>query len=79
VGNEKDEPTRVTFTLEPHAGGTRVTFEHSGFKGVGGFLLAKLMMGPGWKKMFRATFPAVLADIDDEGKLRPGSTLRPKF
>ena len=79
VGNEKEAPTRVTFTLEPHAGGTRVTFEHSGFKGVGGFLLAKLMMGPGWKKMFGATFPAVLADVDDEGKLRPGSTLRPKF
>src|SRR5260221_6208248 len=36
VGNEKDEATRVTFTLEPHGGGTRVTFEHSGFKGVGG-------------------------------------------
>jgi len=79
IGNENDKPTRVTFTLEPQAGGTRVTFEHTGFAGVGGFLLAKLMMAPGWKKMFGTTLPAVLADIDEEGKLRPGSTLQPKF
>jgi uncharacterized protein YndB with AHSA1/START domain len=79
VGNEKDEPTRVSFILEPHAGGTRLTFEHTGFTGVGGFLLAKLMMEPGWKKMLGTTFPAVLADVDDEGNLRPGSSLTPKF
>jgi len=79
IGNEKEKPTQVTFSLEPRAGGTRLTFEHVGFAGVSGFLLAKLMMGPGWKKMFDATFPAVLADVDDEGKLRPGSTLAPKF
>jgi uncharacterized protein YndB with AHSA1/START domain len=79
IGNENDKPTHVTFTLEPHAGGTRLTFEHVGFTGIGGFLLAKLMMTPGWKKMLRATFPAVLADIDEEGKLRQGSTLAAKF
>ena len=79
IGNEREAPTRVTFSLEPHAGGTRLTFEHVGFTGVGGFLLAKLMMGPGWKKMLDASFPAVLADIDDDGKLRPTSTLAPKF
>jgi uncharacterized protein YndB with AHSA1/START domain len=79
VGNEKDEPTRVSFVLEPHASGTRLTFEHTGFTGVGGFLLVKLMMEPGWKKMLGMTFPAVLADVDDQGKLRPGSSLEPKF
>jgi uncharacterized protein YndB with AHSA1/START domain len=79
VGEDDGKPTQVTYTLAPHGGGTRLTFEHSGFTGVGGFLLAKLMMGPGWKKMLGATFPAVLADLDDEGKLRPGSSLRPKF
>ena len=46
----------------PHDGGTRLTFEHTGFDGVGGFLLAKLIMGPGWKKILGSTFPAVLAD-----------------
>jgi len=79
VGNENQEPMHVTFTLEPHAGGTRLTFEHTGFKGAGGFLLAKLMMGPGWRKMLGTRIPAVLADLDEEGKLRPGSSLRPKF
>jgi uncharacterized protein YndB with AHSA1/START domain len=79
IGNEKSKPTTVTFKLAPHAGGTRLTFEHVGFTGVGGFLLANLMMKPGWRKMFGTTFPAVLADVDDEGKLRAGSKLQPKF
>jgi len=79
VGDEKGDVTEVTFRLEPHAGGTRLTFQHIGFTGIGGFLLAKLMMGPGWRKMFRESIPAVLNDVDDEGKLRPGSTLKAKF
>ncbi len=69
----------VTYTLEPHGSGTRLTFLHTGFRGVGGFILAKLMMGPGWKKMLGSRVPAVLADVDDDGKLRPGSTLEPKY
>jgi len=79
VGDEKGDATHVTYRLAPHAGGTRLTFEHTGFKGVGGFLLAKLMMGPGWKKMLGVRIPEVLADTDEDGKLRPGSTLKPKF
>lgn len=53
--------TEVRWTLEPSAGGTRVLFEHSGFKGVGGFLLRKLMMGPGWGSMLKKKLPQVLA------------------
>ena len=79
VGDDSGKATFVTYRLGPHAGGTRLTFEHTGFTGVGGFLLAKLMMGPGWKKMLGVLIPAVLNDVDDEGKLRPGSTLKPKF
>jgi uncharacterized protein YndB with AHSA1/START domain len=79
IGNENDVRTYVTYTLEPHAGGTRLMFEHVGFRGVGGFLLAKLMMSPGWKKMLDVKFPAVLADVDEVGSLRPGSVLRPMF
>ena len=37
------------------------------------------MMGPGWKKMLGASIPAVLADLDESGHLRAGSTLKPKF
>lgn len=79
VGNENQEPMTVTYTLEPCPVGTRLTFEQTGFRGIGGFVLAKLMMGPGWKKMLGKGIPAVLGDIDEEGKLRPESVLRPKF
>lgn len=33
----------------------------------------------GWKKMLGSNMPAVLADIDDDGSLRPESTLQPRF
>ncbi|WP_224372988.1 SRPBCC family protein [Hyalangium versicolor] len=79
IGDDNGKPTYVTYTLDPHAGGTRLRFEHTGFTGIGGFILAKMMMGPGWKKMLGTTIPTVLADVDDEGKLRPGSTLKPKY
>lgn len=79
VGDDDGSATIVTYTLDAHAGGTRLTFEHTGFKGIGGFVLAKLMMTPGWKKMLSAAIPAVLADLDEDGKLRQGSALKPKF
>jgi uncharacterized protein YndB with AHSA1/START domain len=79
VGDDDGKPTYVTYRLEPHGEGTRLHFEHTGFTGVGGFLLAKLMMGPGWKKMLGSAVPNVLADLDEAGNLRAGSTLKPKF
>jgi uncharacterized protein YndB with AHSA1/START domain len=79
IGNEGDAPTFVTYRLEPHEGGTRLRFEHTGFAGVGGFLLAKLMMAPGWRKMLGGPFPQVLAELDTDGVLRPGSTLPERF
>ena len=71
--------TQVTWSLAPHGAGTRLTFEHTGFSGVGGFLLARLMMGPGWKAMLARALVAVLEDMDESGRLRAGSTLEPKF
>ena len=79
VGDEKGKPTHITYTLEPHGAGTRLTFEHTGFTGIGGFFLAKLMMGPGWKKMLGTRVLAVLSDLDDEGKFRPDSSFKPRF
>ena len=79
VGDANGKATEVRYTLEAREGGTRLTFEHIGFSGIGGFILAKLMMGPGWKKMLGTRIPAVLADLDDEGKLRAGSTLKPRY
>jgi uncharacterized protein YndB with AHSA1/START domain len=79
VGDEKGDVTRVTYRLEPHGGGTRFTFEHTGFTGIGGFLVAKLALGPVRRKMLGVGLTAVLNDVDDEGKLRPGSTLKPRW
>jgi uncharacterized protein YndB with AHSA1/START domain len=78
----KGRPTQVTYRLEPSVeivGGTRLTLEHTGFSGVSGLLFTKLVMGPGWRKTLGTYLPAVLADVDDEGNLRPGSTLKPRF
>jgi uncharacterized protein YndB with AHSA1/START domain len=67
VGDEDGKPTTVRYTLEATAGGTRLTFVHSGFVGFGGFVLAKLMLGPGWKKMLGATVPRLLSALRDDG------------
>ena len=64
--------------LEPHAGGTRLLYEHNGFTGVGGLFMAKLL-GNVRRKMLSVGLPAVLADLDDDGRLRPDSTLKPKI
>ena len=66
--------TEVVYRLEPHAGGTRFTYEHTGFTGVGGVFMAKLL-GRVRTKMLSVGLPAVLDDLDDDGVLRPTSTL----
>lgn len=78
-GDDEGDTTVVTYTLSPQPGGTRLVFEHTGFRGFGGFMLAKFMLGPGWKKMLTRAIPRVLADLGDDGNIRPGSTLRPKY
>ncbi|HTB77656.1 MAG TPA: SRPBCC domain-containing protein [Polyangiaceae bacterium] len=77
LGGEKDDLTTVTNLLEPHGRGTRFTWDHTGFTGIGGFIVSRVLNRVR-KKMLDVGFPAVLADLDDEGKLRPGSSLKPK-
>jgi uncharacterized protein YndB with AHSA1/START domain len=73
-GEAKDEVTEVSCRLESHAGGTRLIFEHTGFSGVGGFIVCKILASVR-KKMLGVGLPAVLDDIDEQGKLRPGSKM----
>ena len=77
TGDGGGDVTEVAYRLEPHAGGTRFTYEHTGFTGVGGVFMAKLL-GRVRRKMLSVGLPAVLDDLDDDGALRPASTLRPK-
>jgi uncharacterized protein YndB with AHSA1/START domain len=69
--------TEVAYRIEPHAGGTRFTYDHTGFTGTGGLLMSQLL-GHVRRKMLTIGLPAVLNDLDEAGELRPGSTLRPR-
>ena len=72
---ESDQPTVVTNILEEIPGGTRLTWEHTGFHGIEGMFMSQLL-GRVRRKMLSDGLPPVLADIGDDGRLRPGSTLR---
>jgi len=69
--------SEVLYQLEPLGLGTRFTIEHTGFTGAGGFFVAKIL-GNVRAKTLTVGLPAVLADLDDNGTLRPTSTLAAK-
>lgn len=74
---ETDKPTVVTNLVEAlPGGGSRLTWEHTGFRGAEGMFMSKLL-GRVRRKMLDVGLPAVLNDLDEHGELRPGTTLRP--
>ncbi len=73
-GGEKDEVTLVTNRLESRGHGTRFTFDHTGFTGIGGFVVSRVLASVR-RTMLRVGLRAVLDDLGDDGKLRPGSKL----
>jgi uncharacterized protein YndB with AHSA1/START domain len=73
-----DRPTVVTNLLEElPAGGTRLIWEHTDFRGIEGLLMSTLL-GRVRRTMLTRGLPAVLDDLDDRGNLRSDSTLRPR-
>lgn len=60
VGDDKDPPHTVTYTLADDGAGTRLTLDHEGFQGIGGFITNKLFLTPGWKSLMRTKLLAVL-------------------
>lgn len=66
-GEEKYKPTTITWSLEEVPNGTKLTLYHTGFEGIGGFILSKLILGPGWKKLMRKLLPIVVAHIKSSG------------
>ena len=74
LGDEDGHTTQVIYRIEPHRAGTRFTYEHTGFVGIGGFLMAKLVLGPVRTKMLDVGLPTVLDDLDDAGHLSPERT-----
>jgi uncharacterized protein YndB with AHSA1/START domain len=63
VGDEGRKPMMVTFSMDDDGAGTRFSLDHVGFEGLSGWLLARLMMGPGWKKMMAKRLPGVLDGV----------------
>jgi len=68
TGDQGGDVTQVVYRLEPHAGGTRFSYDHTGFTGVGGVFMATLL-GHVRSKMLNVGLPPVLDDLD-EGKRR---------
>jgi len=71
IDKEGGKPTFVRWQLEARSGGTRLLFEHTGFRGVPGFLLSQLVMRPGHRKKHDLALPSLLAQMDELGNLRP--------
>ncbi len=61
-GGDDADVTIVTIHVEPLDAGTRVTWEHAGFTGIGGFFMCKLLERVR-TKMMREGLPPVLADL----------------
>lgn len=77
IDRDQGEPTYLSWALAPHAGGTRLRFAHTGFKGVSGFLLAQLVMGPGHRQKLNSDLPKLLDSLDDTGQRRRGAGPNP--
>jgi len=56
---DTDDVTTVTYTLKQTPEGTRFTWHHTGFTGVGGFAMSKLLRNVR-RKMLAEGVPAVL-------------------
>jgi hypothetical protein len=56
-------PTEVTYRVEPHEDGARLTYLHTGFAGIGGQIMSRLL-GRVRRKMLDDGLPAVLSDIE---------------
>ena len=72
VGSEGEPPSYVTYLLEPTSDGTRFTYHHTGFVGITGFAMSKLL-GAVRKKMLTVALPTLLTNLDDTGTLHKPS------
>jgi uncharacterized protein YndB with AHSA1/START domain len=62
TGDEGDDVTLVTYELERRGTGTRFTWTHTGFTGVGGFIVSKVLASAR-KKMLGQGLPRVLDEM----------------
>jgi uncharacterized protein YndB with AHSA1/START domain len=67
--------TEVAYRLEQQGAGTRFTYEHTGFTGAWGFVMARLL-GRVRRTMLDVGLPPVLAGLAADGGQQPVSKLR---
>ena len=63
VGDEGGDVTQVTYRVDPHEGGTRFTWEHTGFTGIGGRVVSKILARVR-KRMLDEGLTALLDGLD---------------
>jgi uncharacterized protein YndB with AHSA1/START domain len=51
-GGPLREPTRISWVLEACPEGTKLTFTHTGFKGISGFFV-RILLGNGWQSLLK--------------------------
>jgi uncharacterized protein YndB with AHSA1/START domain len=66
---EYDEPTLVNYLLDATPTGCRLTWEHTGFHGLEGIFMSRLL-GHVRRKMLTVGLPAALSQLDDQGVLK---------
>ncbi len=69
--------TQVSYRIEPCGDGTRFCYDHTGFRGIEGFVMSKLILGPVRRRMLDKGLPAVLASLGNEADRRSGGRVRP--
>lgn len=62
-GAEGEEPTTVSYRVDAHDGGTRLTYEHTGFTGIGGFVMSKAILGRVRRKMLDQGLAPLLDEL----------------
>jgi len=67
-GEEGGKITKVTFRIEPREDGTRLVFKHTGFSGIGGYFMARILSSVR-TKMLDVGLPPVLESLDNGPKL----------
>jgi hypothetical protein len=88
---DQQDPSLVTWRIEPLGPGAgpgagpgwRLTYDHTGLRGVDGFIMATFVLGPIRRRMLTTGLPPVLDAIDGpiagpidgpiDGTVRPGS------
>jgi uncharacterized protein YndB with AHSA1/START domain len=61
--------TVLRFTLTPICGGTTLTMEHSGYRGLK-LVIISYVMGIGWKKQLKKKLPFILEKLSMEESIR---------